>query len=191
MAAPADRGGRPGGRPGVLETGPGRCPAGAGDPCRPSSPGRAGDTGRVAPVPAVRPGRRRPAYPGPQRERHPVHDAARGLPGAAAPLQRQRRHRRRRPGGQPGPARDRAAHRVLREYARAAHRPVGQPVLPRAASPGPAGVPGRLRTSGTAVRAAGGGFASAPGPVTLARLPGLIRLPEHLPAGFRRRRTAS
>ena len=55
---------------------------------------------------------------------HPVHDPADRPAGLAGPLQRSGRHRGWHPGIGPAPTRDRTADRLLRQHARAAHRPV-------------------------------------------------------------------
>ena len=67
--------------------------------------------------------------------RHPVHGAAGRAQGAARPLLRAARRRRRHAGGRAGPARVRAADRHVRQHPGAPHRPDRRPAVRGAARP--------------------------------------------------------
>ncbi len=77
--------------------------------------------------------------------------------------------------------------RVLRQHARPAHRPDREPVLRRAAGPGPGDRPGRLRPPGPSLRAAGRGAQPEPVAGAPPAVPDADRLPEHRPGHGRGR----
>ena len=78
---------------------------------------------------------------------------------------------------------DGGADRLLRQHARAAHRPLRRPVVPGAPAPRAGDGAGGIRAPGPALRAAGGGGRSGPGAVAHAALPGDVRAAER---GLRR-----
>ncbi len=89
--------------------------------------------------------------------RDAVHGAAGRLAGAAGALVRAGRRGGGHAGGGPHAGGAGGADRLLRQHAGAARRPVGRPVVPRAAGPRARGRAGRLRAPGPPLRAAGGG----------------------------------
>ena len=88
------------------------------------------------------------------------------------------RHRDRQPGGGAWRQRARRACGVLRQYAGAAHRHLGQSELPRPAGPGARPQPVGLRPPGPAVRAAGGGAQPGALAVASSAVPGDAGVPE-------------
>ena len=167
----------------LLASGAGRCAGGAGAAHRPAPAGR-GLTPRAA----------RCAL----RVDAEVHDGSWSWPASSGaslfmvvqaalavllhPAGRGYRHPDRHPGRRPHRRGAGRPGRVLRQHPGAAHRPVGDPTLRRAAGAGPGTGPGGVRAPGRAVRAAGGG--AQPGAVDgpAPAVPGHARLPEQHPA---------
>ncbi len=107
----------------------------------------------------------------PAAERHPLHDAARALRRAPAPLHGRRGSAHRLADRRPQPRRGRASHRALRQHPRPAGRDGGQPGPGRGARARAGQDPGRLCPSGPAVREARRRAASRKEPRPYASVP--------------------
>ena len=113
------------------------------------------------------------AQAGSARGRDVVHDAARGVSGAAVPLQRAGRRRGGRAHCRSHAPRARGLDRVLRQHAGAARGPLGGPELHRVSGAGALAGAGGVRAPGPAVREAGRGAASEARSVAQSAVPGL------------------
>ncbi len=121
----------------------------------------------------------------PQRGCDAVHDAARGLPGPAAPLHGTGRHRGGVADRRAVPARNRRPDRVLPQHPGVSRRPLRRSGLRGAARTGEGNGLGRLRAPGRAVRKARRGTAAAARSRPLAAVPGAVR-----PSGHRSGRSS-
>ncbi len=111
-------------------------------------------------------------------QRHPVHDPARRLQGAALPLHRAARPAGRRAHHRPRPRRLHRHGGLLRQPGGAAQQPARQPLVRRPPRPGPRPRPRRLRAPGLPVSGAGGGAAAGARSQPLAAVPGDVRAAE-------------
>ena len=119
------------------------------------------------------------ARAGSARRRDAVHDAARGVPGAAVPVQRAGRHRGGRADCRPHAPGARGADRLLRQHAGAARRPVGRSEVHGVSGAGARAGAGGVRAPGPAVREARRGAASAARSVAQSAVPGRAHAAEH------------